>query len=214
MVLKRDKERERVYTGAAFSYNERETLIPVNMQNKNLRILLVDDDTNTRELYAEFLRSAGFEIQEANDGLEGLEKANQIAPDVIITGIIMPRMDGFGLVEALKKNVTTAHTPVVFLSHLGREEDQKRAKELGVKDFIVRDMTPPIEVISRIRALLISTEYLIGIDPFNYDAAKLARDFNLNPDFLCSEGDNGKLALRLRLRDASAKRFDADLTCV
>ncbi len=184
------------------------------MSNKRIRILLIDDDADTRSLYSEFLRAADFELEEAGDGLEGLEKANQIRPDVIITGIIMPRMDGFGLVDALKKNVVTASIPVVFISHLGREEDQKRAKEIGVRDFIVRDMTPPSEVISRIKALFTATEYLIGIDPFNYDAAKFARDFNLNPDFLCSERENGKLVLRLHLRDAGDRRFDAELTCV
>lgn len=188
-------------------------MVILKNMNRHKRILLIDDDKETRELYAEFLRAAGFEVQEAADGLEGLEKVNQIAPDVIITGIIMPRMDGFGLVDALKKNVMTAHIPVVFLSHLGREEDQKRAAEIGVKDFIIRDMTPPNDVISRIKALFASTEYLIGIDPFNYDAAKLARDFNLNSDFLCSEKEGGKLVLRLRLRDDASRRFDADLTC-
>lgn len=184
------------------------------MENKQIRILLIDDDVDTRSLYAEFLRAANFEVVEASDGLEGLEMANQIRPDVIITGIIMPRMDGFGLTEALKKNVVTVNIPVVFISHLGREEDQSRAKELGVRDFIVRDMTPPAEVISRIKVLFTATEYLIGIDPFNYDAAKFARDFNLNPDFLCSERENGKLVLRLHSRDVSSQRFDAELTCV
>ena len=57
-------------------------------------------------------------------------------------------------------------------------------------------------------------EYLIGIDPFNLDAAKLAEDFNLNPDFLCSEKEGGKIVLKLRLKDSEAKRFDAEITCV
>jgi two-component system chemotaxis response regulator CheY len=185
-----------------------------NNKDKHLRILLVDDDTDTRELYAEFLRTAGYEIVEANDGLEGLEKANQLPPDLVITGIIMPRMDGFAMAEALKKNVATAHIPLVFLSHLGREEDQKRAKELGAKDFIVRDMTPPTEVIERIKEVFSAVEYLIAIDPFDYDAAKLARDLHLNPDFLCTEKENGRLVLRLRLRDSGERRFDAELTCI
>ncbi len=183
------------------------------MDSKHTRVLLVDDDLATREMYAEFLRAAGFEIFEASDGLEGLEKVNQIPPDVIITGIIMPRMDGYGLVDALKKSVATADIPVIFLSHLGREEDDKRAIEIGVKDFIIRDMTPPVEVINRVKVVLSAAEYVLGIDPFNYDAAKFARDFNLNPDFLCSERDNGKLVLKLRLREGSTQRFDAELSC-
>ena len=183
-------------------------------KDKHLRILLVDDDADTREIYAEFLRSAGYEIVEAQDGLDGLEKASQLPADLIITGIIMPRMDGFAMVEALKKNVATAHVPIVFLSHLGREEDQKRAKELGAKDFIVRDMTPPNEVIERIKEVFSTVEYLIGIDPFDYDAEKLARDLHLSPDFVCPEKAGGRLVLKLKLRDSTERRFDAELTCI
>jgi two-component system chemotaxis response regulator CheY len=183
-------------------------------ENKKLRILLVDDDLETREIYAEFLRAAGFEMFEAGDGLEGLEKVNQIPPDAIITGIIMPRMDGFGFVEALKKNVSTAHIPVIFLSHLGREEDQTRATEIGVKDFIVRGMVPPTEVISRIKTIISSKEYLIGIDSFDYDAEKLARDLHISSDFVCTEKENGRLVLKLRLKDGAERRFDAELTCI
>ncbi len=182
--------------------------------NKHLSILLIDDDLDTRTLYAEFLRGAGFEIREAGDGLEGLEMVSQIMPDVIITGIIMPRLDGFGLVEALKKNVATAHVPVMFLSHLGREEDQVRAKELGVKDFIVRDMTMPNEVIDRIKSLFTTTEYVVNVDPYTLDAQRLARDLGLNRDFLCTEGKGEKVVLKLTLRDRDKKRFDAELTCV
>ena len=69
--------------------------------NKHLSILLIDDDLDTRTLYAEFLRGAGFGIREAGDGLEGLEMVSQIMPDVIITGIIMPRLDGFGLAPTI-----------------------------------------------------------------------------------------------------------------
>ncbi len=185
-----------------------------NKKDKRLRILLVDDDDNTREIYMEFLHAAGYEIIEARDGLEGLEKAGQLPVDLVITGIIMPRMDGFAMVETLKKNVATAHVPVVFLSHLGREEDQKRAKELGVEDFIVRDVTPPNEVIRRIKEVFSIVEYLIGIDPFDYDAEKLARDLHLSPDFVCSEKEGGRLVLKLKLRDSAERRFDAELTCI
>lgn len=181
--------------------------------NKQLRLLLIDDDVETRTLYAEFLRAAGFEIREAGDGLEGLEIVSQIMPDVIITGIIMPRLDGFGLVDALKKNVATAHLPVVFLSHLGREEDQIRAKEIGVRDFIVRDMTTPNEVINRIKSLFTTTEYTVNVDPYTLDAQRLARDLNLNRDFLCTEGKGEKVVLKLTLRDHDRRLFDAELIC-
>ena len=57
------------------------------------KVLLVDDNAEVRSLYADIFRQAEFDVREANDGLEGLEMANQIVPDIILSGIIMPRMD-------------------------------------------------------------------------------------------------------------------------
>jgi two-component system chemotaxis response regulator CheY len=183
------------------------------MEKKQYSVVLVDDDADTRALYADVLREAGFDVREAIDGLEGLEKINQMVPDVVATGIIMPRMDGFMLAEALKKNVGTIDLPVMFLSHLGREEDEARAKAIGVKDFFVTTMTPPHEIIGRIKGLLTSSDYLIIPNPYELDAQRLAQDFGLNRDFLCSDGGE-KLAIKLRLKDTRNKRFDAEIVCI
>ncbi|OGI15554.1 MAG: hypothetical protein A3E38_02340 [Candidatus Moranbacteria bacterium RIFCSPHIGHO2_12_FULL_54_9] len=182
---------------------------------KVMKLLIVDDDAATRSLYADALRAVNFDVEEGKDGLEGLEVASRVIPDIIISGIIMPRMDGFGFVEGLKKNVATARIPVIFISHLGREEDEKRAQEIGVKAFLVRDMTTPNAMIERINDILTSKEYILGIDPFNFDAAKFAADFGINPDFVCpEEKSGGRVVLKLRQHDGDAKRFDAELTCM
>ena len=181
---------------------------------KNLNsVVLIDDDVDTRTLYADVLREGGFDVREAVDGIDGLEKINQMLPNIIITGIIMPRMDGFMLVEALKKNMNTMNVPVIFLSHLGREEDEARARVLGVNDFFVTTMTPPHEILGRIKGLLTSSDYLIIPNPYELDAQRLAQDLSLNRDFLCSDGGE-KLAIKLRLKDARNKRFDAEIVCI
>lgn len=182
---------------------------------KAIKLLLVDDDEETRHLYAEALRAVHFEVREGQDGHDGLRLAIEDPPDVIITGIIMPRLDGFAFVEALKKNITTAPIPVIFFSHLGREEDKQRAAALGVKAFLMRDITSPNEIIKRINEILTLREYVLGIDTFNFDAAKFARDFSLNPDFVCAENKpGGRVALKLRKQNGNDKQFDAELTCV
>ncbi len=181
---------------------------------EKFRILLVDDDEETRSLYAEVFRGVGFDVSEAKDGLEGLERAMSWHPDVIFTGIIMPRMDGFALVDALRSNVATVSIPVAFCSHLGRQEDQKRAQSIGVKEFIVRDIVTPNEVVARIRALLSRSEYLISIDSKALDASKLASDLRIQPDFSCSENGGQRFALRLRLKDVSLRTFEAELVCI
>ncbi len=183
--------------------------------DKAMKLLIVDDAVDTRSLYADALRAVNFDVREGNDGLEGLEKATQDAPDIIVTGIIMPRMDGFQFFEALKKNVATAAVPVIFLSHLGREEDEQRATALGAKAFLVRDMTSPNDMIARINDILTSKEYILGIDPFNFDAAKFAQDYGLNADFVCpGEKPGSRVVLKLRKHDGDAKRLDAEISCV
>lgn len=182
---------------------------------KVIKLLLVDDDAETRALYVESLRAVNFDVREGSDGLEGLKIANEFVPDIIVTGIIMPNMDGFSLVNELKKNITTARIPVVFLSHLGREEDKVRAMSLGAKDFLIRDMTSPNDMIERINSILTSKEYILGIDSFNFDAARFAEDFNLNPDFVCAkEKDSGRVALKLRKKNARDEFFEAEIVCV
>ncbi len=180
---------------------------------KQHSIVIIDDEQDTRVLYADVLRSAGFDVREAVDGLDGLEKINQVLPDLIITGIIMPRMDGFTLVESLKKNVLTASIPIMFLSHLGRQEDEIRAKAMGVLDFFVTSMTPPHEVIGHAKAILMSAEYRIIPNPYELDAQRLAQDLGLNRDFLCSDGGE-KLALKLRLKDAGSRTFEGEIICI
>ncbi len=181
------------------------------MSNDQTRILLVDDDADTRDVYTHFLQESGFVVDEAENGFDGLQHIQQVKPDLIITGIIMPRMDGYEFVQALKQNIETAQIPVIFLSHLGRQDDQQRSKELGVDDFIVRDTTPLREVLTHIRALLSATEYLVAIEPGSFDAHRLARDLGLPENFAGSDGVNGRYILRLRLVDAHRRRFGGEV---
>lgn len=173
------------------------------------KVLLVDDNAEVRSLYAEIFRQDGFDVREANDGLEGLEMANQIVPDIILSGIIMPRMDGFQLVETLRKNVTTGSVPIIFLSHLGREEDEARARELKVDDFIVQGMVSPIEALQRVKSLLENKAYTVNIDPHSLDGERLLKDLGLDENF--NTPDGGRWVLRLRLRSLEKKQFDAEL---
>lgn len=184
------------------------------MNSQSFRVLVVDDDETVRNLYVDVFREAKFQVDEAKDGLEGLEKANTDRPDLIFTGIIMPRMDGFALVEHLRKSVVTAGVPVVFSSHLGRQEDRERAKSLGVKDFIVLGTTPVSEVVRRVSSLLENNEYFLDIDSRALDAQKLAQDLGINLNYLCSENGGQKLALKLRVKDISSRTFEAELVCI
>ncbi len=171
-------------------------------------ILIVDDDFDTRTMYATIFEQAGFNVIEASDGLEGLDLATKHQPDVIFTGIIMPRMDGFTMIEAIKKNAIINKVPIVINSHLGRTQDKERAKELGIRDFIVRDYTAPREVVDRITALLITMEYKIPLDLKAEYMRPIIADLGGKEKFTCK-----KPVLVLRLDNASKKTFSAKIVC-
>ena len=183
------------------------------MSNKKLKILIVDDDNSSREMYAEIFKKADFEVREAKDGVEGMDIATKELPDVIFTGIIMPRMDGFALMEALKKNVATCKIPVVIFSHMGREEDRQKANVLGAKDFIVRDITPPNQVVKRINDLFLGGgDYRLDFNSYGLDAPKLALELGLNSNFQCLECGE-KMVLRLKLTDPKERKLEASFIC-
>lgn len=184
------------------------------MDEEKRTILLVDDDITTRKVYTEFLEEAGFTIIEAGNGAEALTEINIRRPDLVFTGIDMPEMDGFSLVEALKERENTKDLPVLFLSHHGRPEDEARGKSLGVKDFIIRDITNPREVIRRVKNQLVHSSYHVAITPDRYDADGLAHDYALPADFSLTNGRKKEYVLKLVPKDKDRKTFEAELVAL
>ncbi|MFH0969109.1 MAG: response regulator [Patescibacteria group bacterium] len=181
--------------------------------DKKIKILFVDDDVPTREMYADVFKNAGFQVTEAGDGVEGLDKATTESPDVIFTGIIMPRMDGFSMMEALKKNLATANIPVIISSHMGREEDRQRANVLGAKYFVVRGFTSPKEVVEKVKSLFLGEkEYRLELNKYSLDAQKLAQDRGLNNKFQCLECDD-ELILKIITGNKKEEGMEAYLIC-
>lgn len=182
------------------------------MDDKKLKILLVDDDAVVRGTYAEVFAKEGFEVSEASDGLEGLDKATKDVPDIIFTGIIMPKMDGFAFKEALAKNVSTSGIPVFISSHMGREEDRQKSQELGAKGFIVLGMISPREVVEKIKAIFEKKEYKIKFDGSELDAKNLAQDFHLNSQYLCPNCYS-RMIMVLKISDTEKNEFMARFAC-
>ena len=106
---------------------------PANPQ----RLLIVEDDADIRGLLAgEF--SAWFEVHTANDGLSGLERARELAPDLILCDVLMPRMNGYELTRQLKKDFETCHIPVVLLTALSAPEQQIQGYEEGADAYVAK----------------------------------------------------------------------------
>jgi PleD family two-component response regulator len=131
---------------------------------------------------------------------------------VILSGIIMPRMDGFALKESLVKNVVTSSIPFMILSHMGRQEDKTKAESLGVKDFFVFGMITPLEIVKKIKIESGSKEYTLQLNTELLDASKLVNDFKLGENLKCPKCSND-LNLKLKVSDVLKREFLAKLIC-
>jgi serine phosphatase RsbU (regulator of sigma subunit)/CheY-like chemotaxis protein len=119
-------------------------------------VLVVDDDAPSREFVCALLRYRGHEIQEASDGDSALMSVARHPPDAVITDVLMPGLDGYGLARALRSSPSTKHIPIVFsTAHYGLEEIQPLADACDVHDVIFKP-AHPTTVLAAIDALLVA----------------------------------------------------------
>jgi CheY-like chemotaxis protein len=102
------------------------------------RILLVEDDRFLRKAAETTLKQQGYTVITAADGEEALRVARGAPPDLILLDVIMPKLNGFQVLDALKKDPTTAHIPVIILSNLGQDRDVQQAMEAGATAYFIK----------------------------------------------------------------------------
>jgi len=180
-------------------------------------VLIVDDSKEEHERYRSVFSSGDFKVIEAFDGAEGLERAIEKKPDLIMTGIIMPKMEGFDMIRQLKKNVATADIPIMVLSHMGRKEDQLKAQELGIRDFLVSGFVAPKDLI-HLALLRIEGEkglkrYRLAVDDTALDVAKLSKDFGFMPYLECEDHHSEKKILVVWGNPERSGEFRAEFIC-
>jgi len=117
---------------------------------EQLQILVVDDSTSITAIIAAALRKEGYAVSEAADGVEGLKLALAESPDLIICDSVMPRMDGFAMMRALRANPGTAGIPAILLTSKASGEDEQRAFDAGFLDFVSKPVLP-IRIVSRVK---------------------------------------------------------------
>jgi len=104
----------------------------------SLHVFAVDDSRTMRGMLQITLASAGFDVTLAEDGIDGLEKLEGIEPDVIISDINMPRLDGFGFIEKVRQDPSRAGVPILVLTTESAAELKERARNLGATGWIVK----------------------------------------------------------------------------
>lgn len=117
---------------------------------KQMSLLIVDDEARIRELLREYLQKEGFQVEEAGNGREALEKTRAKAFDAVLLDIMMPGMDGMDLCREIRK---TSDVPIIMLTARGDEIDRVLGLEMGADDYIVKPFSPR-ELVARVKAIL------------------------------------------------------------
>lgn len=115
----------------------------------NLKILVVDDEKLIRDVIREYCENEEYEIEEAENGIEALQKMEQQSFDLIILDIMMPKLDGFSVCKELKQK----RIPIIILSARGEEYDKLMGFDLGIDDYVTKPFSPK-ELMARVKAVL------------------------------------------------------------
>lgn len=117
------------------------------------RVLLVDDDLDTRAIFRAILEHSGFSVLEAVDGEEGVRLARDESPAIILMDVAIPKLDGWNATRALKADALTSSIPVIALTAHALPVDRQKAQDVGCVAFLAKPIEPS-EVVLEVRRVL------------------------------------------------------------
>lgn len=115
------------------------------------KVLLVEDEKLIRDLLEKKLKMEGYEVFTAKNGVEALEKMKEVKLDLILLDILMPQKNGFEVMEEMQKNEELKEIPIIIISNSGQQDELGRAKDLGVKDWLIKTEFDPYEVLEKVK---------------------------------------------------------------
>ncbi|SFC84069.1 cAMP-binding domain of CRP or a regulatory subunit of cAMP-dependent protein kinases [Zunongwangia mangrovi] len=156
-------------------------------------ILLIEDDTVLRENTAEILELQDYEVITAPNGKIGIEKAIKHVPDIIICDIMMPEVDGYGVLQALSSNTETHHIPFIFLSAKTEHKEIRRGMNMGADDYLTKpfDEEELVEVIeTRLKKANLVSQVFVAQAPDDSNPEEDIRNLNELKNFFDDEGED------------------------
>jgi two-component system chemotaxis sensor kinase CheA len=124
-------------------------------ENAQKQILIVDDSITTRTLEKNILEAAGYDVRLATDGQEALGNISAAGvPDLIVTDVAMPRMNGFELTQHVKEDESTGHVPVILVTSLDSDEDKAQGIAVGADAYIVKSSFDQDNLLETIEQLI------------------------------------------------------------
>ncbi|HBW74022.1 MAG: Two component transcriptional regulator, winged helix family [Candidatus Magasanikbacteria bacterium GW2011_GWA2_45_39] len=118
------------------------------------KILLVEDDTFLSNIYQTKFVKEGYQVATAGDGEEALKAVKTKKPDIILLDVLLPKLDGFAVLERLKKDAETKDIPVILLTNLGQRDDVERGLQLGAADYLIKAHFKPSETVAKVKKIL------------------------------------------------------------
>jgi len=118
------------------------------------KILIIEDDRYISKMYQLKLSLDGFDVQVADNGRIGVDKVKEFKPDIILTDILMPELDGFEVIKMVKADEESKSTPILIMSNLGQEDHIQKGLELGALGYIVKSQYTPSKVVDKIKEIL------------------------------------------------------------
>lgn len=183
-------------------------------------ILVVEDTRLLRKIYTEKLSGEGYEVFSAGDGMEALEMLRTHHVDLVLLDLIMPKMSGLEVLEAMRDDPRISGVPVLILSNLGQQSDIERGIELGAIDYLIKNEAKPAEVAEKIRVTLdfmagrcgnVQT-FKLAVKDREMDADCFIEHARLPRRFWCPACEVG-LVVQMVAQDGKPGWYDAHIAC-
>jgi len=130
----------------------------------NEKILVIEDDPYALRFIEYTLEQEGYQVLSAKDGLEGIKKARDEHPSLIVLDIMLPGLDGYALCQRLRQKPETSLLPILMLSAKARQEDKDIGLRMGADDYLTKPADPAV-IIAKVKALLAGTSQIISKNP-------------------------------------------------
>jgi DNA-binding response OmpR family regulator len=117
-------------------------------------ILLVEDDPFLIDIYSSKLKGAGFDVKIVEDGATVFDKTKEIKPALVVLDLVLPHIDGWGILKQLKETKETSSFPVIIFSNLSQKSDIDKALQMGAAEYMIKSQYTPSEMVEKIKKFL------------------------------------------------------------
>ncbi len=127
-----------------------------------MKLLIVEDEKALAEVLSDEFRSHDFSVDVAVDGEDALNQLSASVPDLVLLDLLLPKKDGFEVLETMKADRRLKDIPVIILSNLSHDEEIKRGLALGAQDYFVKTQHPLKEIVEKVNRYLIKPKQSVG----------------------------------------------------